>query len=139
MLSNNCITAPATIWDKFQEPLSEDFYVSNGRNWNLAFSSALAEIAEYLREYGREPKVYGLPQPRYIGNEVAAEIQRWSSDIPQLLLAAGQALEQFNPEQKSIFEVVWNAVWECQPLCVYIDGKAGCGRTYLVNALCSQA
>ena len=139
MLSNNCITAPATIWDKFKQLLSEDFYVSNGRNWNLAFSSALAEIAGHLREYGREPNDYGLPQPSHIGNEVAAEIQRWSSYIPHLLSAAEQALLLFNPEQKRIFEVVWNAVQQCLPLCIFIDGKAGRGKTYLVNALCSQA
>lgn len=139
MLANNCITAPVIIWDKFQQHLSEDFYISNGRNWNLAFSSALVEIAGHLREYGREPKDYGLPQPSYIGDEVAAEIQRWSSDIPQLLSAAEQALVLFNPEQKAIFEITWNAVRQQLPLCIFIDGKAGRGKTYLVNALCSQA
>jgi hypothetical protein len=139
MLSNNCITAPATIWDKFKQSLSEDFHVCNGRNWNLAFSSALVEIAGHLREYGREPKDYGLPQPSYIGNEVAAEIQRWSPDIPQLLSAAEQALVLFNPEQKRIFDIIWNAVLQSLPLCIFIDGKAGRGKTYLVNALCSQA
>jgi hypothetical protein len=100
MLSNNCITAPVAIWDKFQQSLSEDFYISNGGNWNLAFSSALVEITGHLREYGKGPKDYGLPQPSYFGDEVAAEMQRWSSDIPQLLSAVDQALEQFNQEQK---------------------------------------
>ena len=32
MLTNDCITAPATIWEKFQQSLSEDFHVSNGGN-----------------------------------------------------------------------------------------------------------
>jgi len=138
MLTNECITAPAAIWDKFQQPLSEDFHVSNGGSWSLAFSDALQEVAGHLREYGKEPQDYGLPQPTYIGNEVAAEIQRWSSDIPQLLSTAEQALMLFNYEQKMIFEVVWNAVQQNLPLCLFIDGKAGRGKTYLVNALCSQ-
>jgi hypothetical protein len=114
------------------------FISSNGGNWSLAFSSALLEIAGHLREYGKEPQDYGLPQPSYIGNEVAAEIQRWSSDIPQLLSVAEQALMIFNPEQRRIFEVVWNAVQQNLPLCIFIDGKAGRGKTYLVNTLCSQ-
>ena len=118
--------------------ISEDFQISNGGNWNLAFSSALIEIAGHLREYGKEPQDYGLPQPDYIGNEVVAEIQRWSSDIPQFLYAADQALMLFNPEQRRIFEIVWDAVQQNLPLCLFIDGKAGCGKTYLVNALCSQ-
>ena len=138
MLTNECVTTPAALWEKFQQPLSEDFQVSNGGNWNLAFSSALLEIAGHLRKYGKEPQDYGLPQPNCIGNEVAAEIQRWSSDIPQLLSAAEQALVLFNPEQKKIFEVVWNAVQQNHPLSLFIDGKAGHGKTYLVNALCSQ-
>ena len=138
MLTNECITTPAAIWEKFQQPISEDFQIFNGGNWNLAFSSALLEIAGHLREYGKEPQDYGLPQPNYIGNEVVAEIQRWSSDIPQLLYAADQALMLFNPEQRIIFEVVWDAVQQNIPLCLFIDGKAGRGKTYLVNALCSQ-
>ena len=138
MLTNECITTPAAIWEKFQQPLSEDFHISNGGNWNLAFSNALPEIAGHLREYGKEPQNYGLPQPIYIGNEVAAEIQRWSSDIPQLLSAVEQALILFNPEPREIFEIVWNAVQQNLPLCLFIDGKAGCGKTYLVNTLCSQ-
>jgi len=86
----------------------------------------------------KEPQDYGLPQPDYVGNEVIAEVQRWSSYIPQHLSTAAQALTLFNPEQLKIFEIVWNAVQQNQPLCVFIDGKAGRGKTYLVNALCSQ-
>jgi hypothetical protein len=138
MLTNECITTPLAIWEKFQQPLSEDFHVSNGGNWSLAFSSALLEIAGRLREYGKEPRDYGLPQPTYIGNEVIAEIQRWSSDIPQLLFAAEEAVMSFNSEQRGIFDIVWNAIQDNKPLCLYIDGKAGHGKTYLVNALCSQ-
>ena len=138
MLTNECIATPAAIWMKFQQPLSEDFHISNGGNWDLAFSSTLLEIAGCLREYGKEPQDYGLPQPDYVGNEVIAEIQRWSSHIPQFLSAVEEALVLFNVEQLRIFEIVWNAVQQDQPLCIFVDGKAGRGKTYLVNSLCSQ-
>ena len=138
LLTNDCITAPTAIWAKFKQQLSEDFHISNGGNWSLAFSNALFEITGRLREYGKEPRDYGLPQPDYFGNEVIAEIQRWTLHIPQLLSAAAQALTLFNPEQLRIFNIVWDAVEQNQPLCVFIDGKAGRGKTYLVNALCSQ-
>ena len=138
MLTNECITAPVAIWERFQQPLALDFHISNGRNWSLAFSSALQEIAEGLREYGKEPQDYGLPQSTYIGNEVVAEIQRWTLDIPQFLFAVEEAVRSFNPEQRMIFDIVWNAVQNNLPLCLFIDGKAGRGKTYLVNALCSQ-
>lgn len=138
MLTNECIITPVAIWEKFQEPLSKDFYFSNGCDWNLAFSSTLSQIATHLQEYGKEPKDYGLPQPNNMGNEVVAEILRWASDIPQLLSEAEEALLLFNSEQRIIFEAVWNAVEQNLPLCLFIDGKASRGKTYLVNALCSQ-
>lgn len=136
MLTNECIAAPATIWEKFKNALSEDFQVHNGGNWALAFSSALLDITENLREHGKSPEDYGLPQPEYSGSEVFAEIQRWAPQIPQLLSAAEHALTLFNTEQLQVFQVVWNAIQHGQPLCVFIDGRAGRGKTFLVNALC---
>ena len=83
LLTNDCINAPVEIWVKFQQPLSEDFHISNGGNWSLALSSALLKIARHLKEYSKEPQDYSLPQPDFFGNEVVAEIQRWSPHICQ--------------------------------------------------------
>jgi len=137
MLTNECIRVPATIWEKFKNALSEDFKVYNGGNWALAYSSALLDIAENLREHGKSPEHYGLPQAEYSGSEVFAEIQRWAPQIPQLLSDAEYALTLFNPEQLQVFQVVWDAVQQSRPLCIFVDGRAGRGKTFLVNALCS--
>ena len=137
MLTNDCIAAPTAIWNTFKNSLSQDFQISNGGNWNLAFSSALLDIAENLREHGKCPEDYGLPQPEYSGSEVIAEIQRWSSQTPRLLSLAQNALVLFNAKQLEIFHVVWNAIQQNQPLCLFIDGKARGGKTFLVNTLCS--
>ena len=92
MLTNECITVPTTIWEKFKNALSEDFQVYNGGNWALAFSSALLDIAENLRQHGKSPEDYGLPPAEYSGSEVFAEIQQWAPQIPQLLSTAEHAL-----------------------------------------------
>jgi hypothetical protein len=138
MLTNDCITSPLTIWDKFKAALSQDFYVSNGQNWLSAFSDSLLQIATNLQEHGKTPEDYGLPQPNLYGNEIAAEFLRWSSQTLQLLSAAQHALTVFTTEQRAIFESVWNALESNHPLCIFVDGKAGRGKTFLVNALCSQ-
>ena len=138
MLTNDCIPFPADIWQRFRNALSEDFYFSNGQNWDLAYSTALLEIAGNLREYGKDPQGYCLPHPENIGDEVVAEIQRWSSQIPSLLSMAEHALALFNTEQSLIFQTIWSAILFKQPLCAFVDGKAGRGKTFLVNALCSQ-
>ena len=139
MLTNNCIPSPIAIWEKFRNALSEDFYISNGRDSSFSFSSALLEISGYLREHGRTLEEYGLPQPERPGSETSAEIRRWSSQIHHLLSAAEYALTIFNAEQFNIFKIVWDAIQQQQPLRLFIDGKAGRGKTFLVNALCSQA
>jgi hypothetical protein len=138
MLANDCVASPVAIWEKFRTALSEDFYISNGRDWALAFSNTLLQISGNLHEYGRTPEDYGLPQPNLPGNEVVTEIQCWSLQIPHLLSATQHALTILNPEQFNIFQSVWATVQQSQPLCLFIDGKAGRGKTFLVNALCSQ-
>jgi PIF1-like helicase len=138
MLTNDCVTSPLTIWEKFRNSLSEDFYFSNGRDWWQAFSEALLQISANLQEHGKTPEDYGLPQPERFGNEIIAESQRWSPQIPQLLSAAQYALSVFTPEQRQIFDLVWNAIELDQPLRLFVDGRAGRGKTFLVNSLCSQ-
>jgi hypothetical protein len=138
LLTNDCITSPLTIWEKFKNALSEDFYFSNDQRWSSAFTDSLLQISANLREHGKTPGDYGLPQPESCGNEVTAEIQRWSSQIPQLLSTAQYALTIFTPEQRHIFELVHTAIESNNPLCLFVDGKAGRGKTFLVNALCSQ-
>jgi len=138
LLTNDCVASPLTIWDKFRSALSEDFFHSNGRNWSSAFSTALLQISTNLREHGKSPEDYGLPQPDIFGNEVTAELQRWSSQIPQFLSAVQHALTIFTTEQRAIFDSVCNAIDSNYPLCLFVDGKAGRGKMFLVNALCSQ-
>lgn len=138
MLTNDCITTPIDIWEKFKQSFSEDFYWPNGQNWDLAFTMALSEIAENLREHGKTPNEYGLPAPEHFGSEVFAELQRWSPSVSQFLSDVQHAITLFNMEQRLIFDAVCDAIQRTQPLCVFIDGKAGRGKTFLVNALCSQ-
>ena len=44
----------------------------------------------------------------------------------------------FNPEQRHIFDIVLEAVHSHKPHVAFIDGPAGRGKAFLVNALCAQ-
>ena len=46
-------------------------------------------------------------------------------------------LSVFNSEQRGIFLQVQNAISHGEPFSVFVDGKAGCGKTFLVNMLCA--
>merc|ERR1711893_293050 len=46
-----------------------------------------------------------------------------------------ERLPNFTPEQQEIFTVVMNAIANNQELCVFIDARGGCGKTYLLNTM----
>jgi hypothetical protein len=97
-----------------------------------------SSISVNLQEHGKTPEDYGLLQPDLSGSKVIAEIQRWSPHVPQFLSAVEHALNIFTSEQHIIFYSVCNMIKFNQPLHLFIDSKAGHGKTFLVNALCSQ-
>ncbi|KAH9920035.1 DNA helicase Pif1 like protein, partial [Amylocystis lapponica] len=41
-----------------------------------------------------------------------------------------------NAEQRDIFNIVVNAAHDGCPLSAFVDGQAGCGKTFLVNTIC---
>ncbi|KIJ12161.1 hypothetical protein PAXINDRAFT_83263 [Paxillus involutus ATCC 200175] len=41
-------------------------------------------------------------------------------------------------EQIEIYDTILNAVIHAQPLLGFVDGKAGRGKTFLVNAICDK-
>ncbi|PCH43540.1 hypothetical protein WOLCODRAFT_34112, partial [Wolfiporia cocos MD-104 SS10] len=43
-----------------------------------------------------------------------------------------------NAEQRKVYTEILDAVERRQPLCAFVDGKAGRGKTFLVNALCNE-
>ena len=47
-------------------------------------------------------------------------------------------LGTLNREQRSIYNIILDAVHFGQPHVAFIDGPAGRGKTFLVNALCAQ-
>lgn len=135
LVNDNCHN-PLQIWDCFQEPLSLDFYRQNGLNVPLALDLTLGDLARLLGEYGRSLEDYGLPVPRVYSRELAAEIARWNAHPDDLRARAEDAVRRMNREQRPIFHEVLDAAINNRPLCMFIDGKAGRGKTFLLNALC---
>ena len=42
------------------------------------------------------------------------------------------------PEQATIFDCIVNAITLNETLLAFVDGKAGRGKTYLINAICNK-
>ncbi|KAI0743845.1 DNA helicase Pif1 like protein, partial [Daedaleopsis nitida] len=43
-----------------------------------------------------------------------------------------------NAEQYGIYQEIMDAVSHRRPLCAFVDGKAGRGKTFLVNTICNK-
>lgn len=136
LLINDSVEVPRSVWDEFSEDMALDFTLKNRGSVQLGLNDCLQELGGLLDEYGRSLTDYGLPQPVIQNRETMLEIQRWAGDQHSLLERAEANITRFNIGQRMIFELIWSAVEEDRPLRLFIDGKAGTGKTTIINTLC---
>jgi Cdc6-like AAA superfamily ATPase len=53
-------------------------------------------------------------------------------------MRAENTVKIFKPQQLTIYDQILSAVLENRPLYAFVDGKAGRGKTTLVNTLCNK-
>lgn len=137
LLVNDCIPVPLTTWDTYRPTLAFDFYVQNGHDITIAVNKTLQELAFLLEEYGKQLADYGLPEPVSYTAEVEHELQRWNADIPRLRASAQTALSTMNSGQSQTFQTIITAILQQRGLLAFIDGRAGRGKTFVLNAICA--
>ena len=117
--------------------ISEDLILEATRNVERGCNEALKQLGSFLQSHGKFLEDYGLPQPLTRNNEVEWELRQWSPQAQILAQQVDATLRTFNPEQREIFPCVQHFVSNNKPLFMFINGKAGCGKTYQANALCA--
>jgi PIF1-like helicase len=137
MLTNKCIDLPLCVWTKFLPNFIANFMLDNDEDLHLSTNLALQDLARYLEEYGKCLTDFSLPQPISPTSELTHEYQRWQRLMPHLLEQALQASESFNYKQHLIAQQITHALSLNLPLLIFIDGKVGRGKTFLVNVLCN--
>ncbi|CDO71194.1 hypothetical protein BN946_scf184845.g64 [Trametes cinnabarina] len=138
LLHNECIPTPRAVWDKYVNDLSKDHIIASHGVEAIGVSAALDELAHLLEEYGKSLAEYGLPEPTHYSPEIEHELRRWEAQRSLMLHREEAALNDFNAEQRSIFDQVVAAVERGQSLQLFVDGKAGRGKTFLVNTICDH-
>jgi hypothetical protein len=138
LLVNDCVHTPLAHWETFQESFALDYTLRNNNAIDIGLDHALQEIGQCLEEYGKTLSDYGLPEPISYGREVEHELAKWASDRDGLAIRADTAARTFNVEQRLIYDLIIAAVIENQPLRIFIDGKAGTGKTFLVQTICDK-
>lgn len=137
LLTNSCTETPLQLWNEFRDKISEDFILAAIGDAERGYNDTLKTLGSFLQSHGKYLGEYGLPQPVADENEVERELRRWSLQAAALQEQVHIGLLLFNSEQRDIFQQVQYAIITNEPLLMFVDGKAGRGKTFLVNTLCA--
>jgi hypothetical protein len=135
LLVDDCILTPLLFWDTFRHKLCKDFCLRHPAVPQIGIDHALEHLALLLEEHGKRPSDYHLPEPTTYGHEVEHKLQKWASISQELAAQADSAYQTLNEEQREIHDEIMFAIKHQQPLLLFVDGKAGVGKSYLINAL----
>ena len=136
LLTNDSIPSPVYIWTMFRTQFCLDYALRLGSE--VGENHALLEIQRNLDEHGKTLGEFGLPDVVSFTAEVEHELIRWNSGVQALAARAAASLSILNAGQREIFDEVIEAIQENRPLTLFIDGKAGRGKTFLINAICEH-
>jgi len=137
LLTNSCVSTPLQLWAEFRHKISEDFILDAMGDVEQGCNEALIQLGSFLQGHRRHLSHYGLPQPIPNSDEVQRELRRWAPRAALFQQQVHAGWSTFNPKQRDIFLQVQLAILNNEPLLMFVDGKAGRGKTFLVNVLCS--
>ena len=138
LLINDCIQSPIDTWQSFRDVLCQDFVLRFHGDISLATRHSLQHISRELEEHGKSPTDFGLEEPDIACDEVEHELGRWQGSTQHSVANAIVACDNLFPDQREIFDTIMQHVTDGTSLCAFIDGKAGRGKTVLVNAICDM-
>lgn len=137
LLVNENVLSPIKTWRTFRDAFAQDFILSSD-NMNVGINQALQEISRSLEDHDKDLSFYGLPQPSFHSREVELELAQWRDHPNVLSLRVDTLVSQLNPEQHKIYRGIISEVETGQSIRVFVDGKAGRGKPFLVNAICNK-
>jgi hypothetical protein len=146
---------PRMLWEKYEASFTDDYWRQSGvaREANpppalvASFQGqALRELARILDTNDRKLKDFpGMPEVsadlQHDGVEDAsveiAQELRYDRAEQETLLQ--QRLNSFNSEQQAAYEAIAQAYARQEDALFFVDGGAGCGKTFLYGALLALA
>ena len=143
--------SPRALFDEFWMTWTDDFE-KRGRQMfvtldeNQLHTMLLLDLETRLQSFEKSLGEFGLPMPTpedlarvtSIAN-IDPVVIREEKDycLPEMIDNVQRFESMFTPEQSLIYETVMRSVKEEKPLCVFIDARGGCGKTFLLNAILS--
>ena len=140
---------PKELFDEFWDMWIDDFqrqgqHQKSSMDEEQLKTILLLDLEMRLQSFEKELQDFGLPNPT---PEQLSRVKTLTSldpvlvreekdyDVQQLAHNVQVTVPQFTKEQSTIYEDVMNAVSNKKPLCVFIDARGGCGKTFLLNSI----
>ena len=104
----------------------------------------LLDLELRLQSFEKQLAQFNLPQPtqedlsrvELITNTEPVVIREEKEyDMTELASSLEELMPRFTEGQSDIFTTVMGAVKEERQLCVFIDARGGCGKTFILNAV----
>ena len=140
---------PRQLFDEFWQTWTDDFEKQGHRrevqlDESQLRTMLLLDLELRLQSFEQKLSSYGLPEPTK--EDIARVEQITSTDpvvireekdynISELAAMVEEVVPRFTHGQLEIFNVVLEAVEKKESLCVFIDARGGCGKTFLLNAI----
>ena len=142
---------PRALFDEFWVTWTDDIEWRANRDQIVLNDSqkrtlVLLDIADRLQSYEKQLTDLGLPKPipeellqvnHIVNTEPAVIREEMAFDLGAQQEIVDERLPNFTPEQREIFDIVMDAVNNSQELCLFIDARGGCGKTFLLNTILS--
>ncbi len=165
ILIYNSITDPLALWNRFREPMSDDFLyrarmTNSERQFDDGiFTHTLIFIKTNLINKGRTMEEFNLPQPGILlqgEGDTLVDQERAKYNIAQQIVLRDTNVPLLNAQQRTAYDQIINAVKavnhykfqhhngirqaQYPPIrnCFFIDGLGGAGKTFLYNTLLSS-
>ena len=142
-------SSPRELFDEFWITWVDDFKLQGDRN-RIAMDDdqlktiLLLDLEMRLQSFEKGLLDFGLPQPTPMqvsrvqtltNTEPVLIREEKDYDVNELLQRVHNTVPMFTQEQSEIFQTVMEAVESQKSLCVFIDARGGCGKTFLLNTI----
>ena len=104
----------------------------------------LLDLELRLQSFEKLLSQFGLPQPTQedlsrveliTSTEPVVIREEKEYDMTELVSSLENLVPRFTEGQSNIFTTVMGAVKDERQLCVFIDARGGCGKTFVLNAI----
>ncbi|CUS06638.1 unnamed protein product [Tuber aestivum] len=117
-------------------------YLDQFRSAELTTDFALSDLERYLNSQGSKLADFGLPQPEQHTSLLQLEQASSSSQYTYLTSKYQEDELSLSNEQLDIYHTILESFYtpsvERRQTCFFIEGKAGCGKSYTANVLVNR-